>query len=76
MLERKEKEGGNGGTNLSCVMKYHDDDYYGIGMEDRCTLFGVPERAYTMPENKEIKENMKYMKEMRLKYEAARNKMN
>jgi len=57
-------------------MKYHDDDYYGIGMEDRCTLFSVPERAYTMPENKEIKENMKYMKEMRLKYEVARNKMN
>jgi hypothetical protein len=29
-----------GGTNLSCLMKYHDDDYYGIGMEDCCTLFG------------------------------------
>jgi hypothetical protein len=76
---REKKEPGKvatGGTNLSCVMKYHDDDYYGIGMEDRCTLFGVPERAYEMPKENEIRANMKYMKELRLKYEAARSKMN
>ncbi len=76
--KEKKKPGtvATGGTNLSCVMKYHDDDYYGIGMEDCCALFGIPERAYVMPKNEEIRANMKYMKEMRLKYEAARSKMN
>jgi hypothetical protein len=39
-------------------------------------LFGVPERAYEMPKENEIRANMKYMKELRLKYEAARSKMN
>ncbi len=29
-----------------------------------------------MPKNEEIRANMKYMKEMRLKYEVARSKMN
>jgi hypothetical protein len=62
---------GTKATNLTCVLKYHDDDFYGIGMEDRHTLFGVPERTYRKPSEREIKENKKYMTELRLKYEAA-----
>ncbi len=40
-------------------------------MEDPHTLFGVPERTYRKPSKREIKENKKYMTELRLKYEAA-----
>jgi hypothetical protein len=45
-------------------------------MEDRNTLFGVPARAYKKPSEREIRENKKYMKELRLKYEAAVDNIN
>jgi hypothetical protein len=67
---------GSTATNLTCVLQYHDDEYYGIGMEDRNTLFGVPARAYKRPSEREIRENRKYMRELRLKYEAAVDNIN
>ena len=45
-------------------------------MEDRNTLFGVPAKAYKKPSEREIKENRKHMKELRLKYEAAVDNIN
>jgi hypothetical protein len=62
--------------NLTCVLQYHDDEFYGIGMEDRNNLFGVPARSYKKPSEREIRENRKYMKELRLKYEAAVENIN
>ena len=67
---------GSSATNLTCVLQYHDDEFYGIGMEDRNTLFGVPARAYKKTSEREIRENRKYMKELRLKYEAAVENIN
>ena len=67
---------GSSATNLTCVLQYHDNEFYGIGMEDCNTLFGVPARAYKKPSEREIRENRKYMKELRLKYEAAVENIN
>jgi hypothetical protein len=62
-------------TSLSCVLHYHDDDYYGIGMEDRRRLFGVPERDYKKPSAKEISENRTYMQGLRRRYQEALENM-
>jgi hypothetical protein len=62
--------------NLTCVLQYHDNEFFGIGMEDRNTLFGVPASAYKKPSKREIRENRKFMKELRLKYDAAVDNIN
>ena len=62
-------------TSLSCVLHYHDDEYYGIGMEDRHRLFGVPERDYKKPSAKEISENRTYMQGLRQRYQEAMENM-
>jgi hypothetical protein len=45
-------------------------------MEDHNTLFGVSAKAYKIPSEREIRENRKHMKELRLKYEAAMDNIN
>ena len=62
-------------TSLSCVLQCHDDEYDGIGMEDRHRLFGVPERDYKKPSAKEISENRTYMQGLRQRYQEAMEKM-
>ena len=62
-------------ASLSCVLHYHDDDYYGIGMEDRHRLFGVPERDYKKPKAEEIRANKTYMQGLRQRYQEAMGNM-
>ena len=56
-------------TSLSCVLHNHDDEYFGIGMDDRC------ERDYKKPSAKEISENRTYMQGLRQRYQEAMENM-
>ncbi len=62
-------------TSLSCVLHYHDDEYYGIEMEDHHRLFGVPERDYKKSSAKEIIEKRTYMQGLRQRYQEAMENM-
>jgi len=53
---------------MTCSIDYHNDRLFGLGFKDRRQIFNVPIHAFCQPTKREIKENSKYMEELKRRY--------
>ncbi len=55
-------------TSMTCSIDYHNDRMFGLGFKNRHQIFNVPIQGFCQPTKREIKENGKYMEELKRRY--------
>ena len=57
---------GNSMTNLSCVVDYHNECFYGLARSDH-GLRGVQQRSWRYPTSAKMRSNAKMIRDYRVK---------
>ena len=59
---------GTSQTSLLCSIDLHNDDYFGLTLHDRTTLFGESKKSFKKPTAIELKKNTAYVKQLRTRF--------
>ncbi len=61
------KDDGNA-SSVSCCIDYHNDDFFGLTLGDRVSLFGEQKKNYKKPTKAEAKKNQAHIAKLNKKY--------
>ena len=57
--------------SISCSIDYHNDDNFGLLMDDRATIFGEPKQKYKKPSANTMRKNKDHIQPFKTRFQEV-----